>query len=141
MTPKAHPTSKDEESIQTRTQEFATAWNRHDVHAMSEIFAEDGDLINPFGKVAKSRAEVERLIGEEHAGPLKSSRISIKPENVRVLSSEIAIADSAYEITGARDPSGKEVNIRGHLTQVLKKQAGRWAVVSARPMVPLSRTA
>lgn len=139
MTPKAKLSPRDEESIQHRNQEFAAAWNRHDTHAMSVIFAEDGDLINPFGQQAQSRAEIEKLVTGEHAGPLKTSQLSMKQERVRLLAPDVAVVDSSYAITGAKSPSGKEVSIQGHLTQVFRKQGETWSVVAARPMVPAPR--
>ena len=130
--------SREEEAIHSRMEEFVNAWNTHNPRALSMIFAEDADLINPFSRVAKSRSEIERLFKEEHAGPLKDSRLSVRPENIRLLTPEVAITDHAFEITGLRDPQGKDVpTMRGHLTQTLKKYGEMWLSVATRPLVPL----
>jgi len=131
-------TSKEEEAIHTLFNEFVSAWNTHNPRAMSMAYSEEGDVINPFGRVAKGRSEIERLFKDEQSGPLKDSRLSLRPENIRLLSPEIALTDHAFEITGVRDPQGKDVpTMRGHLTEVLKKSGDMWLVVACRPMVPL----
>ena len=50
-----------EAEIKARADEFAAAWNKHDTKAMADMWSTDGDLINPYGRVAKGRAEVEKL--------------------------------------------------------------------------------
>jgi len=130
--------SREEEAIHTRTEEFVTAWNKHDTRTMSTFFAEDADIINPFGRVAKGRSEIERLFKDEHSGGLKNSRMTVRPESIRLLAPDIAITDHAYELTGIRDPQGKDVpTMRGHLTEVLRKSGDMWMSVASRPMVPL----
>jgi len=133
--------SKEEEAIHIRFDEFVSAWNTHNARAMSMAFSEDADVINPFGRVAKGRPEIERLFKDEHSGPLKDSRMTLRPENIRLLSPEIAITDHAFEITGVRDQNGKDApTMRGHLTEVLKKSGEIWLVVAGRPIVPIPTT-
>jgi len=129
--------SRESDALRTRFDEFVAAWNRHDTGTLTSFFAEDGDLINPFGKTAKSHPEIEQQFRDEHGGPLKKSRISLKFENCRFVAAEVAITDHAYEIAGVRDPTGKEMTMKGHLTEVWKKIGGNWLVAAARPAVPL----
>ena len=131
-------TSREEEGIHTRIDEFVSVWNTHNPTALSIIFAEDADLVSPFGRVVKSRSEIERLFKDEHDGPLKDSRMSLKSESVRLLTSDVAITDHWFDIAGVRDKEGKDVpTLRGHLTGVLQKHGEMWLVVASRPMVPL----
>jgi uncharacterized protein (TIGR02246 family) len=132
--------TKDAQAIHDRIEEFVSAWNTHNPRAMSMVYADDADLINPAGRVAKSRAEIEKLFADEHAGALKESRISLKAEEVRLLASDIAVSDDDFEVTGVRDPSGRETAMRGHLTLALKKQDDTWWVVTCRPMTPTPTT-
>jgi uncharacterized protein (TIGR02246 family) len=131
--------SREEETIHIRIDEFVNAWNKHDTRGMSSLYAEDGDFINPIGRIAKGRAEIEKVLKEEHTGALRDSRMSVRPENLRFLSPEIAITDHSYELTGVRDPNGKDVpTVRGHVTTVLKKAGDIWLIVADRPTVALS---
>jgi uncharacterized protein (TIGR02246 family) len=130
--------SREEEAIHARSDEFVNGWNTHNPRAMSALYAEDADVINPFGRVAKGRTEIERLFKDEHSGPLKDSHMSVRPESIRLLTPEVAITDHSFEITGIRDPHGKDVpTMRGHITEVLKKSGDMWLAVACRPMVPL----
>ena len=137
MSPTAKTSTRDEEAIRSRTNEFVAAWNQHNPQAMAKVYQDGADMINPFGRVAKSRSEIEKLFKEEHAGSLKESRMALTPEGLRTLTPDVAVADYSFEVTGARDRSGKEISLRGHLTLVLQKQADQWLVAAARPMIPL----
>src|SRR6202163_3356841 len=106
--------SREEESIRKQIDEFVAAWNRHNPQAMSMVYAEDADLINPFGRVAKSRTEIEKLFKEEHAGTLKNSHLALKSSGLRFLSPDAAVSDHTFEVTGAQDQAGKEMSMRGH---------------------------
>jgi uncharacterized protein (TIGR02246 family) len=129
--------SKEEGVILKRIEEFVTAWNAHDPRAMSMLHAEDADLINPSGRAAKSRTEIETLLKQEHSRGLKDSRLSLKFEAVRFLAPDAAVTDHAYELSGVRDPAGNPITVRGHLTQILKK-GETWQIVVSRPMIPLT---
>jgi uncharacterized protein (TIGR02246 family) len=138
MTPSMRAGS-DREAIQSQIDRFAAAWNSHDPKAMSMMFAEDGDLINPFGQVAKSRAEIEKLFQEEQAKGLKDTRFSLQTERVQFPAQNLAIGDYAFEITGAKDESGQGMTGKGHLTLVFQKHGSSWEVLAARPMIPAPR--
>jgi len=103
------------------------------------VFAEDADLINPLGRAARSRTEIEAMFKDEYSGRLKGSQMSLNHEGVRFLAADVAVADHSFEVTGATDQSGKPTTIRGHLTLILKKHNGQWQIVVGRPMVPIAR--
>ncbi len=137
MTPTAS-TSK-EEAIRNRINEFVNAWNKHDPRAMSMVFAEDADLINPQGRVAKSRTEIEKLFKEEHSNAYKDSQMALRLAGLRFLAPDVAVGDYEFEVTGARDRSGKETKLQGHLTDVFKQQGNAWNVATCRPMIPATQ--
>jgi hypothetical protein len=68
----------NDETIRKVYAEFVTAWNAHDAKKMANMYAIDGDLMEPDGMTAKHRDEVEKHFAEEHAGrsrtPSSSSR-------------------------------------------------------------------
>ena len=126
--------SPEQQAIQGQVDRFVAAWNRHDTKGMALIHAENGDLINPFGRVAKSRAEIEEVFRDEHAGTCKDTQFSAQPEGIRMLGEDAAVADYAFEVTGADSPG-----MRGHLTLVFQKRGGAWEVAACRPMIPAAR--
>lgn len=122
-----------EAELRARLDAFAAAWNNHDAKEMSEIWAADGDLINPFGRMAHGRAEIEKLFQDEHSGALKHSTFKITNSSIRFLESEIAVVDSDAEITGIVNPDGTPgPTMNPHLTAVMKKSAGKWWMISGR---------
>lgn len=133
-----HGNPKDEQTIRSRFEDFISAWNRHDASGMSSLFAEDGDMINPNGRSTRTRPEIEKVLREEHAGPFQQSRLSMKPESIRFLAPDVTVTDHSFEIAGVRDPNGKDVTLRGHLTEVLKKQGDNWYCAASRPMIPVT---
>ncbi len=125
----------DEEAIQTRLDEFVAAWNNHDAKAIAAIWAPDGDLINPFGRVAKGRPEVEKLFIDEHASFMKGTTYKVTSSSVRVLGSEAAVLDLDADVTGMKAPDGTDLpTFDHHVTIVMVKKDGAWWIVAARPV-------
>jgi uncharacterized protein (TIGR02246 family) len=136
MTPAGKGSSRDKEAIHSQIDVFVTAWNNHDPRAMSMVYDEDADLVNPFGRSAKSRTEIEALLKDEHTGPVRDSCISLMFEGLRLLTSDVAVSDHSFEMSGVRDRSGAKTTLRGHLTMVFRKHRETWRIVACRPMIP-----
>ena len=129
----SQPVSQDTRTIEGRVADFAAAWNKHDPARMASLWAEDGDLINPFGRFASGRAQVEQLFREEHQGPMKNSTHQIGIDSIRLLGSELAIVEGDCKLTGIRSPDGKEVSaIKPHISFVMGKIEGNWKILAAR---------
>ena len=124
-----------EAEVRARSQEFAAIWNRHDVKAMAGVWAADGDLINPSGRVAKGRTEVEKLLTEEHSGVMKGTTFTITDMTVRMLKSDVALADWDVEIAGMHAADGSPIPTQKmHVNEVMVKKVGKWWTVAARPV-------
>ncbi len=114
--------------------DFAAAWNRHDPANMAACWAQDGDLINPFGRVAKGQDQVEQLFRDEQQGPMKTCSFQMRVSAVRLASNDIAMADADCTLTGIRSPDGKEQPVfKPHIFFVMSKKEGDWKILSARP--------
>ena len=123
----------DDAAIKKPLDDFLAAWNKHDAKAMAAVFAEDGDLIQPFGRTAKSRAEAETLFQEEQTGGAKESTYAKGEVSVRRVGEDVAIADWDGSITGMKTPDGTATPpFQHHVTAVLKSQGGQWWILSVR---------
>jgi uncharacterized protein (TIGR02246 family) len=135
--PAAYPASaaaQDDASIKKVQTDFAAAWNRHDPVAMASFWTEDGDLINPFGRWAKGRAEIVKLFQDEQATVMKGSTYSSTLTSLKSLAPDVAVTDWDIEVVGMHAPDGSALPpFRPHLTIVLVKKGGQWAWAAARP--------
>jgi uncharacterized protein (TIGR02246 family) len=103
------------------------AWNAKDAQAFASGFSEDGTFVNVNGSLWIGRY----VIGDRHAnaGIFKSSRAEIKPEGIRLITSEVALMHVSWTITGdARDPQPRSYL----MTMVVRKRDGQWRIVAAQ---------
>lgn len=127
--------SGGEAQVRARAQEFAAAWNQHDPKAMAAFWAPDGDLISPSGRVAKGRAEVEKLFTDEHSTFMKGTTFTLTGVTVRLLAPDIAFADWDVEISGMHAPDGSAMPVQNfHVNTVMAKKSGQWWTVAGRPV-------
>lgn len=136
MSPQPQGTPQDEHAIRVASTEFANAWNRNDVKALSACFATDGDLINPAGRAARGKEEIEKLLQDEQNSVFKGSRMTVRQTHVRFLKPDLAIADYDFEIARMHGAGGKDTTVTGLQSVVLRKDGDKWLVVAARPMIP-----
>jgi uncharacterized protein (TIGR02246 family) len=117
--------------------DFVAAWNRHDVDALANMWAIDGDHLEPDGTVAKGRDAVRALFAREHATVFGKSRLNLSVADVWFVSGDVALVDGGYEIYGIQTADGTELPARrGHLTSVLINEQGKWWIAASRLMIP-----
>ncbi len=125
----------DEEAIQKRLEELTAAWNKNDAKAMAAPWAPDGELINPFGRVAKGRADVEKLFTDEHSTFMKKTTYDVKSNSVRLLTADVAPLDFDCDVLGMKGPDGADLPpFEHHVTVVMVKKDGKWWIASAVPV-------
>ena len=113
--------------------EFDAAWGKHDAKEMASHWLPDGDLINPFGRVANGREEIEKLFTDEHASVFKASTMEIKVLSSRTLADGLVLVDAEANAKNAMVEEGKSVDMSYHLVNVFKKTDDGWKIVSCRP--------
>ncbi len=134
------PTSSGEP--QTVIINFIKAWNNHDPKAMAALWVEDGDLLDPWGKMASGKRQVERAFTSDQTGRFKDSSISLSIEGVRFLGNDVAIVDASGSVSNAKNPDGSGAPVlEHHVLWVMQKQGGGWKVVSARPYIFIPKPA
>ena len=123
-------------AVRKTAADFSAAWNRHDAKAMADMFVEDGDIINPFGRVAKGRAEVEKLFQDEHATVMKGTTFNLTKVEVRMLGAGTAVVDWEVELVGMHGPAGAALPpLKHHVAVVEVKKGDRWLAAAVRPYV------
>jgi len=115
--------------------DFVASWNAHDYKKMAAIFAPDGDLINPFHRVAKGRADVEKLFMEEQTGPMKTSTYKMGASSMRQVGG-VVIADWDGTVEGIMGEDGNmQPPFPHHVTTVYAKKGGAWMIESTRAYI------
>jgi uncharacterized protein (TIGR02246 family) len=128
----------NEKIIRKLYEDFVTLWNRHDAAAMSEMWAIDGDHLEPDGTRAKGRSNVTKLFMKQHTTVFKDSTLKLTIDDVWFVSTGVAMVDGGYELSGVVAPDGSPIPERkGHLTALLTNEGGdKWLIAASRLMIP-----
>jgi uncharacterized protein (TIGR02246 family) len=117
------------QAIDRLVQSMATAWNKHDVQAYAEHFAEDADFTNVFGILVHGRAAIERSHASIFRTMFRDSRLTVEKTSVRFHAPNLASVDVRWSMVGARDPQGMEWPERYGLISAVAVQSagGSWS--------------
>ncbi|HEU0185928.1 MAG TPA: SgcJ/EcaC family oxidoreductase [Blastocatellia bacterium] len=120
----------DEAAIRELVGKYVDAREKIDPKAAEELFTVDADQLVSSGEWRRGRDEVVR-------GAMASSRNTggkrtITVESVRMLTSDVAIADGRYELTGLAGGATRSM----WTTLVLKRTDKGWRISAIRNMLP-----
>ncbi|CDR34833.1 YybH family protein [Criblamydia sequanensis] len=108
---------------------FVKKWNQHDPRELIELWAENGDLMNPAGEWEKGRANVLKNLIKEHRGLLYESQMKQEITNILVLSPTMAWVDAKVSLNVPGIASGLD----HHIVYLLVKQNNQWKILAVRP--------
>lgn len=129
--PESNAQASDVSAVRELQVQQAAAWNRHDAAAYAALFAEDGDVVNVLGWWWRGRTEIESRLTDAFAWVFRDSTLTITEVQVRSLDPLTAVAHVRWVLEGAKVPPGApEPPRQGIQLQVLRKEAGRWKIVS-----------
>jgi uncharacterized protein (TIGR02246 family) len=107
------------------------AWNHHDAAAYSSLFTQDGDVVNVQGWWWKGREEIRRKLTGAFAYVFRDSQLSFSDVDVRLLNDQFAVVHVRWTLQGAKVPPGAaQPPHEGIQLQVLRKEQGRWRILS-----------
>jgi len=124
-----------DEAITKACAGFFDAWNSHDVKTMTTFWADDATLINPLGRLAHGKADIEKLMTDEQTTVFKASTAKLVDVKVtRSLGSNMAFCDGEMTVDGAVAPDGSALpQMKIHMAMILEKQSGHWVFAEGRP--------
>lgn len=133
---------ENEPEIRAWVDRFVAAWNRNDAKALAAMWAQEGDLINPFGRRASGREQIERLLRSEHSALMQATTYTISTNAVRFVKTDVAVLDWDCEVSGLKTAGGKNrPPFKHHMTWVLVNRGGQWLALVARPAAPAASPA
>lgn len=123
----------DPRPVERVVRAFAECWNRHDMAAFAELFAEDAEFVNVVGLWWKGRDEIRRAHELTHATMFRNSRLAIGDVAVRFVAPGIAVARARWTLDGHVGPAGEALPERkGILMNLLARSDGRWRIVDSQ---------
>ena len=112
---------------------FAETWNRHDMNAFADLFAEDAQFVNVVGLWWKGRPEIKGAHQVTHQTMFRSSRLSLQEIAVRFPTPGVAISRCRWTLEGHVSPAGGPLPARrGILLNVLQKIGGTWRILDSQ---------
>ena len=112
---------------------FAETWNRHDMTAFADLFAEDAEFVNVVGLSWKGRPEIKAAHEFTHQTIFKNSRLSIQEVASRFPAPGMAIARCRWKLEGHVSPEGAALPERtGILVNMLQQVGGTWRIIDSQ---------
>jgi uncharacterized protein (TIGR02246 family) len=125
----------DEAAIREIVSKYVDARERIDSQATEALFTSDADQLVSSGEWRKGREAVVR--GTMESSRSTGGRRSITVESVRFVTTEVAIADGRYELTGLAGGATRQM----WTTLVLKRTESGWRIAAIRNMLPTAAAA
>jgi uncharacterized protein (TIGR02246 family) len=104
------------------------AWNRHDAHATTMSYEQDGDFAGVNGEPSHGWKELEAHYNQIFTGFLKDAHRTDTVRSIRFLTPDVASVDIDWQLTGAKTKDGRD--IKGLLTWIVTKHDGQWLITS-----------
>jgi len=124
---------QDKDAIAAVVQQIIGAWNRHDMDAFAEPFAEDADFVNVRGVRWIGRHAIREAHAASHSTIFRNSQLNLRESSVRFLRPDVAVARSVTVVSGQTGSSGELLPSRSAmLTLVMVNDGGRWMIVIAQ---------
>lgn len=112
---------------------FAETWNRHDMNAFADLFAEDAEFVNVVGLWWKGRTAIKSAHEFTHQTMFKHSQLGIQEVAIRFPVPGLAIARCRWTLEGHVSPVGEALTTRhGILVNTLQKVRGAWRIIDSQ---------
>lgn len=117
-------------SVRAVVARYVAARQASDEKSLAALFTEDVDQLVSSGEWRRGRAEVVR--GTLASSQSNAGMRTITVESVRLLSTDVAVADGRYEIAGSEGAATR----RMWTTIVLRRGKDGWRIAAIRNMLP-----
>jgi len=121
----------DEKALRELHREFVAAYNKGDAEAIAAFYAPDADFVGIRGNAYHGRAAIKERTANFFAQN-KGAKLTSPFGSLRFITSDVAIADRAEELTPAAVGGPGKLQA----TVIYVKRDGKWLQASVRLMVP-----
>ncbi|HEY0790264.1 MAG TPA: SgcJ/EcaC family oxidoreductase [Chthoniobacterales bacterium] len=117
----------DQEEIRVVVMGFFAAWNRHDMKAFAELFADDADWINTVGMHWRGKAAVVKAHEVFHRTIFQHTEMTPAATEIRAVTSDVAVAVVTVKAGDFTTPEGeRKTGTQDRLSLILVKREGGW---------------
>jgi uncharacterized protein (TIGR02246 family) len=128
--PAAGSRGPEDEAVRAVVRRYVDAREARDPKAVAALFTAEADQLVSSGEWRVGRDNV--VTGSLASSAQSGGKRTIDVERVRFVSSDVAIADGRYSITGLGEGNDR----RMWSTFVIVKAAGEWRIAAIRNMLP-----
>ncbi|HQR36203.1 MAG TPA: SgcJ/EcaC family oxidoreductase [Blastocatellia bacterium] len=126
----AKSAANDEATVRAVVANYVDARERIDPKAVEPLFTEDADQLVSSGEWRKGRPAVVK--GTMASSASTGGKRTITVESVRFVTTDVAIADGRYELTGLAGGATRSM----WTTIILKRSGKEWRITAIRNMLP-----
>jgi uncharacterized protein (TIGR02246 family) len=112
---------------------FCDAWNRHDVAALAALWAEDGELVHPWGIRAVGHDAIREVLRAEHAFTMAESSIELSIHTTRA-GEHSAVAEMRGVLTGVLAPNGRTYSLPHSISAMFVPHGDDWRIRALAPV-------
>jgi uncharacterized protein (TIGR02246 family) len=116
--------------ILSLTKAIERVWNRGDLKSYAALYARDARYVTRSGILWKGRAAIQKGHAAAFRGALKGSRLKIRMQRVRFLTSKLAVVHCEIEPTEKVGKRRRKVRAVTRFT--MRKIRARWEITAAR---------
>jgi uncharacterized protein (TIGR02246 family) len=117
------------EMVKGLGRKWESAWNEHDMEALSGLICENGDFVTVGGRWLKGRVEFEEHTARLHKKEFRDTMMAVIDTHVRFVRDYLAIVHVLWQLRGEFDESGKPQQPRtGIFTWVVVRKDGKWLI-------------
>jgi uncharacterized protein (TIGR02246 family) len=121
----------DEAAIRKLMKDLEVAWNSHDGHSFSDLFAEDADFTNWRGTSRlHGREEIKKMNANLAVGMFRKSTMTLIDTRIRFFAPDVAAVHCDWDLVGAIDYDGKgTIPPRKYFPLfIVTKDKGNWTI-------------
>lgn len=131
-----HDRANDEAAIRALEAAYDTAWHDGNIEALVACLTESAVVVNPRGQMARSRAEIGRMLREFLDGPAKGSKHTSVIFRVEFVTKDVAIVDGQAVLDDLEATNrSKALSLTHRFTDVVVRRNGAWAIAHVRGYV------
>jgi uncharacterized protein (TIGR02246 family) len=120
----------DEQAIRAVVKNYEACWNRHDMAAASELFADDAHWVNIVGMYWPGKPAVVAAHKTLHSTFFRTTEQALLDVTVRPIAPDVAVAVAHFQMGAFSPPDGVHRPAAGNrLSFMLAKRERQWRIV------------